>query len=109
MRESESVHDRFKITIIVWGFSIHAKRRIEVFSEDSLFDVSVISNYPYTIQDVNVFLLPSGKREIEKKTRDEKKPKDEKKLNDIAVAPFIKRDIICIKKIKQGLEKFLEL
>lgn len=48
------------ISIVVWGFSIHAKRRIEVFAEDPRFHVVVISNYLYEIPGVEVFLIPSG-------------------------------------------------
>lgn len=45
---------------MVFGFSIHAKRRIEVFAQDPRFDVAVISNYGYEIPKAEVFLLPSG-------------------------------------------------
>jgi glycosyltransferase involved in cell wall biosynthesis len=48
------------LIILVWGFSIHAKRRIEVFSQDPGFHVAVISNYRYEIPGAVVHLLPSG-------------------------------------------------
>ena len=36
-----------KILFLAWGYSIHAQRRIQIFVDDPLFDVTVVSTYNY--------------------------------------------------------------
>ncbi len=46
-----------KIVVFCWGYSIHAKRRIEILASLSDVEVSVISTYAYDISGVSTFLL----------------------------------------------------
>ncbi|MBU3584090.1 glycosyltransferase family 4 protein [Polynucleobacter sp. 15G-AUS-farblos] len=50
---------RKKILFFAWGYSIHAFRRISIFAEDKNFDVAIISNYRYQIQNTQLFFLDS--------------------------------------------------
>lgn len=46
-----------KVMFLAWGYSIHAKRRISIFTEDPAFDVSVVSTHNYDFDNtVNVLL-----------------------------------------------------
>jgi glycosyltransferase involved in cell wall biosynthesis len=38
---------KIKIIFLAWGFSIHAQRRIQIFADDPLFEVMVVSTYNY--------------------------------------------------------------
>ena len=61
--------------ILCWGFSIHARRRAEVFIEDERFEVTLVSTYNYQLHGANNVLLGSAKMgsEIDKKKVTEKK------------------------------------
>jgi glycosyltransferase involved in cell wall biosynthesis len=48
---------RTKILFMAWGHSIHAQRRIGLFTEDPRFDTAVISTYPYDFPGArNIYL-----------------------------------------------------
>ena len=36
-----------KVLFLCWGFSIHARRRIQIFVDDERFKVAVVSTYNY--------------------------------------------------------------
>lgn len=52
-----------RILFLAWGYSIHAVRRIRIFSEDPGFEVTVVSTHDYRIPVARTILL-SGKTEI---------------------------------------------
>ena len=55
---------RTRVLFLAWGFSIHAKRRIQIFADDPTFEVAVVSNYDYGFEQAANFLLKGmGKRE----------------------------------------------
>ena len=43
--------------ILCWGYSIHADRRIRIFTEDPTFEVTIVSTYPYHIPNSRLILL----------------------------------------------------
>lgn len=56
-----------KVLFFAWGDSIHARRRIGIFCEDSSFDVGVVSTFPYDFKNARNFYLsgahqPDGKK-----------------------------------------------
>jgi len=51
-----------RILFLAWGYSIHAVRRIRIFSEDPGFEVIVVSTHDYRIPGARNILL-SGERE----------------------------------------------
>ena len=46
-----------KILFVYGGYSIHAKKRMEIFLEDSRFEIAVISRYDYTAHGINCFKI----------------------------------------------------
>ena len=52
-----------RVLFLAWGYSIHAVRRIRIFSEDPGFEVTVVSTHDYRIPGARNILL-SGKAEI---------------------------------------------
>lgn len=46
-----------RVLFFAWGDSIHARRRIGIFTEDSSFKVGVISTFPYNFANAENFLL----------------------------------------------------
>lgn len=52
-------HSRRKtrVLFLAWGFSIHAKRRIQVFVDDSSFEVAVASTFNYGFENGKNILL----------------------------------------------------
>jgi glycosyltransferase involved in cell wall biosynthesis len=52
-----------RVLFLAWGYSIHAVRRIRIFSEDPGFEVTVVSTHDYRIPGARNILL-SGKEEI---------------------------------------------
>ncbi len=54
-----------RVLFLCWGYSIHAWRRIRIFTEDPGFDVAVASTYPYQFEKAVTILLPSGKPDIQ--------------------------------------------
>ena len=57
MVDVELDKNKIKILFICWGYSIHAKRRIELFKGDKKFEVGVISNYDYNLDFAKNYLL----------------------------------------------------
>lgn len=57
---------KIKILFFAWGDSIHARRRINIFCDDSLFDVGVVSNHAYNFQNAHNYYL-SGALKADKK------------------------------------------
>ncbi len=46
-----------RVLFLVWGFSIHSKRRIQIFVDDPSFEVAVVSTHNYNFENANNFLL----------------------------------------------------
>ena len=46
-----------RILFLCWGFSIHAKRRIQIFIDDPRFDVTVVSTHNYAFAGAQNVLL----------------------------------------------------
>ena len=53
----DSRRRRTRILFLAWGFSIHAKRRIEIFIEDPTFAVTVVSTHDYEFDRARNVLL----------------------------------------------------
>lgn len=51
------VNRQIKLLFLAFGFSIHALRRVKVFSTDKRFKVHLVSDYPYKIENVEVTTL----------------------------------------------------
>lgn len=49
-----------RILFLCWGFSIHAKRRIQIFVDDPNFKVAVVSTYNYSFNNADNILLASA-------------------------------------------------
>jgi len=56
----QSVRKR-KILFLAWGWSIHAQRRIQIFVDDPLFDVTVVSTYNYQFSGATTIPLSQAK------------------------------------------------
>jgi len=50
-----------KILFLAWGYSIHAQRRIQIFVDDPLFDVTVVSTYNYRFSGATTIPLNHAK------------------------------------------------
>jgi len=48
---------KIKILFFAWGDSIHARRRIKIFTEDSAFEVGVISTFAYEFENAKNYDL----------------------------------------------------
>ena len=48
---------RTRVLFLAWGFSIHAKRRIQIFVDDPSFEVGVVSTFDYGFERTANFLL----------------------------------------------------
>ena len=59
-----------RVLFLCWGYSLHAWRRIKIFTEDPCFDVVVVSTYPYQFDKAMNILLPSGETHLQPKTAD---------------------------------------
>jgi glycosyltransferase involved in cell wall biosynthesis len=56
----DSLEGKTTILFVAWGFSIHAKRRIQIFIDDPRFSVIVASTYNYNFDNaVNILLSAS--------------------------------------------------
>ncbi len=60
---AESDNMRIRVLFLAWGFSIHAQRRIQVFTEDPQFDVTVVSTFEYEFPGATVIPLSRAQRE----------------------------------------------
>ena len=57
---------RTRILFLAWGYSIHAKRRIEIFVDDPRFEVMVVSTFNYNFRNaINVLLVSGGGTQTE--------------------------------------------
>ena len=52
-----------RVLFLCWGFSIHAKRRIQIFIDDPCFKVSVVSTYNYNFNNADNILLDSTQKD----------------------------------------------
>lgn len=52
---------RCKLLVLCWGYSIHARRRAQLFIDDPRFDVTVVSTYDYGFEGAENVLLGRGK------------------------------------------------
>lgn len=59
---SRSTKKRTRVLFLAWGFSIHAKRRIQIFVDDPSFEVAVVSTYNYEFERTANFLLKGVKK-----------------------------------------------
>lgn len=46
-----------RLMFLAWGESIHARRRIRIFTEDPSFDVAVVSTFDYHFENARNYLL----------------------------------------------------
>jgi glycosyltransferase involved in cell wall biosynthesis len=67
-----------KVLFIAWGFSIHAKRRIEIFVKDPEFQVTVVSTHNYDFLGAKNILLSKALE----KTEDSGKLQDDRTKNN---------------------------
>ena len=50
----ETINEKkINLLFLAWGFSIHAKRRIEIFSKDPRYNVNIFSNFNYNFENAN--------------------------------------------------------
>lgn len=52
---------RKKILFLAWGYSIHAQRRIQIFVDDPLFEVTIVSTYNYQFSGATNIPLSQAK------------------------------------------------
>jgi len=53
---------KIRILFLAWGYSIHAQRRIQLFADDPLFEVAVVSTYDYRLSPaITIPLSNAGK------------------------------------------------
>lgn len=57
---SGSSKKRTRVLFLAWGFSIHARRRIQIFVDDPSFEVAVASTYNYRFSNATNVLLSGG-------------------------------------------------
>jgi glycosyltransferase involved in cell wall biosynthesis len=57
---------RTRILFLAWGYSIHGKRRIQIFVDDPRFEVMVVSTFNYKFGNAkNVLLVSAGGKRTE--------------------------------------------
>ena len=56
---------RVRIHFLAWGYSIHAVRRIRIFTEDPGFEVAVVSPHDYRFPGARNILLSGGSEKAE--------------------------------------------
>lgn len=57
MAPGENLPKRVRIMFLAWGESIHARRRIRIFTEDPFFEVAVVSTFNYNFENAQNCLL----------------------------------------------------
>ncbi|MBI5075480.1 MAG: glycosyltransferase family 4 protein [Nitrospirae bacterium] len=58
---SRNAAQKTRVLFFAWGDSIHARRRIQIFTNDPTFEVGVISNYKYDFNNAeNLYLSDTG-------------------------------------------------
>ena len=66
---SKYMESPVSILFLTWGYSIHAKRRIEIFTNDKRFDVTVVSTHNYGFKNAwNLLLTPTEEGKIKGET-----------------------------------------
>lgn len=63
MDNNETPILRTRVLFLAWGYSIHAKRRIQLFIDDPEFDVAVASTHNYDFSNAINILLTDAKRD----------------------------------------------
>jgi len=58
-----------RVLFFAWGDSIHARRRIGIFCEDSSFEVGVVSTFRYDFKNAENFYLSDSHKMNEKQSR----------------------------------------
>lgn len=59
----QKLSQKVRVLFFAWGDSIHARRRIKIFTEDPTFEVGVISNFAYDFENSkNFYLSGAGKK-----------------------------------------------
>jgi len=51
---------KINILFLVWGYSIHAERRMKIFIEDPNYNVTIVSTYPYEYKNCDLVPLLKG-------------------------------------------------
>ena len=54
---------KIKILFLCWGYSIHARRRLQLFIDDQRFDVAVVSTYDYKFSNATFYPLLSARKQ----------------------------------------------
>jgi glycosyltransferase involved in cell wall biosynthesis len=52
-----NISEKTRVLFIAWGDSVHARRRIRIFTEDPLFEVGVISSFRYDFANAENYYL----------------------------------------------------
>lgn len=55
---------RTKVLFFVWGDSIHARRRIKIFTDDPSFEVGVVSTYAYDFENARNYYLADARLNV---------------------------------------------
>jgi glycosyltransferase involved in cell wall biosynthesis len=74
-----------KLLILCWGYSIHARRRAQLFIDDPRFDVTVVSTFDYAFEGADNVLLGAGKKPV---AQGETNVADGKSLLSLIPAPI---------------------
>lgn len=91
--------NKIKIMFLCWGFSIHAKRRIEIFKDDNLFDVCIVSTHNYNFGNSTNYLLTDAK--IQKIENDRKSTHENKKNIQLSYLLLLLNKIVKYANIKK--------
>lgn len=98
--------NKARILFLAWGFSIHAKRRIEIFAEDPNFEIMVVSTFNYQLPKVqNVLLTKNNPQHTQINNANEKNNPDKKSISFFKkyIPEKIRNQIISIKEIIEEL------
>jgi glycosyltransferase involved in cell wall biosynthesis len=60
---------RIRVLFFAFGDSIHARRRIEIFTSDPLFEVGVLSNFNYNFENARIYYLANATDTIAQQAR----------------------------------------
>jgi hypothetical protein len=52
----------YRLLILCWGYSIHARRRAQLFIDDPRFEVTVVSTHNYAFEKAENVLLTAARR-----------------------------------------------
>jgi len=76
--------------ILCWGFSIHARRRAQLFIDDPGFEVTVVSTYDYAFENAENILLGAATNTVEAGTSTASLKNNYVNLIPAAVRAFLK-------------------